>query len=31
MHARGEPKVMQDKPVYQDVLLDVNDYFVVAN
>jgi dihydropteroate synthase len=26
MHARGDPKTMQDDPVYEDVLLDVYDY-----
>lgn len=26
MHARGDPKTMQDEPVYDDVLLDVYDY-----
>jgi dihydropteroate synthase len=26
MHARGEPKTMQDDPVYDDVVLDVYDY-----
>jgi dihydropteroate synthase len=26
MHASGDPKTMQDKPVYGDVLLDVYDY-----
>jgi len=26
MHALGDPKTMQDNPVYEDVLLDVMDY-----
>lgn len=26
MHARGDPKTMQDAPVYDDVVLDVYDY-----
>jgi dihydropteroate synthase len=26
MHAQGDPKTMQDAPVYDDVLLDVADY-----
>lgn len=26
MHARGDPKTMQDAPAYDDVLLDVADY-----
>lgn len=26
MHARGDPKTMQDNPVYEDVLLEVFDY-----
>ena len=26
MHAQGDPKTMQDKPEYDDVLLDVYDY-----
>jgi dihydropteroate synthase len=26
MHARGDPKTMQDAPVYDDVLLDVADF-----
>jgi len=26
MHARGDPKTMQDAPVYEDVVLDVFDY-----
>ncbi|NOX73852.1 MAG: dihydropteroate synthase [Alphaproteobacteria bacterium] len=26
MHASGDPKTMQDKPAYDDVLLDVYDY-----
>jgi dihydropteroate synthase len=26
MHARGDPRTMQDNPVYGDVLLDVYDY-----
>jgi dihydropteroate synthase len=26
MHAQGEPKTMQNEPVYEDVLLDVFDY-----
>ncbi len=26
MHARGDPKTMQDNPVYDDVVLDVFDY-----
>lgn len=26
MHAQGDPKTMQDDPVYDDVLLDVYDY-----
>jgi dihydropteroate synthase len=26
MHARGDPKTMQDDPAYDDVLLDVYDY-----
>ncbi len=26
MHARGDPKTMQDDPVYDDVLLDVYDF-----
>lgn len=26
MHASGDPKTMQDNPVYEDVLLDVYDY-----
>ena len=26
MHARGDPRTMQDKPAYADVVLDVCDY-----